>query len=134
MLIVSDDDGNDDDDVDYLLNSLHFINPCHHSFLGYLRLGCLARDKGQIYEASDWFKEGLRSNLNHPEAWSLLGNLHLSKQEYGPGQKVFEKILQQHADDSYSVVALGNVWLQTLHQPMRDKEKVRLYFVHLFGQ
>jgi RNA polymerase-associated protein CTR9 len=22
----------------------------------YLRLGCMARDKGQIYEASDWFK------------------------------------------------------------------------------
>ena len=27
-------------------------------------------------------------------------------------------------DDPYSMIALGNVWLQTLHQPMRDKEKV----------
>ena len=30
--------------------------------LGYLRLGCMARDKGQIYEASDWFKEALQIN------------------------------------------------------------------------
>lgn len=31
-------------------------------FIGYLRLGCMARDKGQIYEASDWFKEALQIN------------------------------------------------------------------------
>lgn len=31
-------------------------------FLGYLRLGCMARDRGQIYEASDWFKEALQIN------------------------------------------------------------------------
>lgn len=29
---------------------------------GYLRLGCMARDRGQIYEASDWFKEALQIN------------------------------------------------------------------------
>ena len=28
--------------------------------LGYLRLGCMARDKGQIYAASDWFKDALQ--------------------------------------------------------------------------
>lgn len=27
------------------------------------------------------------------------------------------------ANDSYSLIALGNVWLQTLHMPSRDKEK-----------
>lgn len=26
-------------------------------------------------------------------------------------------------NDSYSLIALGNVWLTTLHQPNRDKEK-----------
>ena len=26
----------------------------------YLRLGCMARNRGQIYEASDWFKETLQ--------------------------------------------------------------------------
>ena len=29
---------------------------------GYLRLGSMARDRGQIYEASDWFKEALQIN------------------------------------------------------------------------
>jgi len=63
---------------------------------------------------------------DHPDAWSLIGNLHLAKQEWGPGQKKFERILQRPTtkDDPYSMIALGNVWLQTLHQPMRDKEKV----------
>ena len=85
----------------------------------------MARDKGQIYEASDWFKEALQINQDHPDAWSLIGNLHLAKQEYGPGQKKFERILQRPStrDDPYSMIALGNVWLQTLHQPMKDKEK-----------
>lgn len=63
-------------------------------FAGYLRLGCMARDKGQIYEASDWFKDAMRSDHNHPDAWSLLANLHLGKQEWGPGQKIFERILK----------------------------------------
>ncbi|XP_050409526.1 RNA polymerase-associated protein CTR9 homolog [Patella vulgata] len=92
----------------------------------YLRLGCMARDRGQIYEASDWFKEALQINQDHPDAWSLIGNLHLVKHEWGPGQKKFERILQRPGtkDDAYSLIALGNVWLQTLHQPMKDKAKV----------
>ncbi|CAG2055609.1 unnamed protein product [Timema podura] len=100
----------------------------------YLRLGCMARDKGQIYEASDWFKEALRINNEHPDAWSLLGNLHLAKMEWGPGQKKFERVLKVRthshfivnpvtSNDAYSLIALGNVWLQTLHQPTRDKER-----------
>ncbi|CAH3158758.1 unnamed protein product [Porites lobata] len=91
----------------------------------YLRLGCMARDRGQIYEASDWFKEALQINQDHPDAWSLIGNLHLAKQEWGPGQKKFERILKQPstANDAYSLLALGNVWLQTLHTPTRDRSK-----------
>lgn len=91
----------------------------------YLRLGCLARDRGQIYEASEWFKEALQINQDHPDAWSLIGNLHLAKQEWGPGQKKFERILKNEKtqNDAYSMLALGNVWLQTLHNPTRDKDK-----------
>lgn len=68
---------------------------------------------------------GLQVEKDHPDAWSLIGNLHLAKQEWGPGQKKFERILAQEvtANDTYSIVALGNVWLQTLHQPNKDKEK-----------
>ena len=91
----------------------------------YLRLGCMARDREQIFEASHWFKEALQIDHHHPDPWSLIGNLHLSKNEYGPGQKKFELILQlpQTAHDAYSSLSLGNVWLQTIHQPMRDRSK-----------
>lgn len=56
----------------------------------------------------------------------MIGNLHLAKQEWGPGQKKFERIIGRPntKDDAYSLIALGNVWLQTLHTPMRDKDKV----------
>ena len=45
------------------------------------------------------------------------------------GQKKFERILKQPAtnNDAYSHIALGNVWLQTLHQPTKDKEKEKKY-------
>lgn len=91
----------------------------------YLRLGCMARDKGQIYEASDWFKDALGIDSEHPDAWSLLGNLHLAKQEWGPGQKKFERILKSPgtATDAYSYIALGNIWLQTLHQHGKEKDR-----------
>lgn len=127
----------------------------------------MARDKGNFYEASDWFKEALQINQvichllftkyykidkvwhkllfkiilcwvclvqDHPDAWSLIGNLHLAKQEWGPGQKKFERILKQPStqNDTYSMLALGNVWLQTLHQPTRDREKVPTVFFVFF--
>ena len=52
-------------------NTLQFQGRASHNkpseltplrFAGYLRLGCMARDRGQIYEVSDWFKEALQVN------------------------------------------------------------------------
>ena len=78
-----------------ILKTLHFYIIEHPNYVdSYLRLGCMARDRGQIYEASDWFKEALQVNNEHPDAWSLIGNLHLAKMEWGPGQKKFERILK----------------------------------------
>ena len=39
----------------------------------FLRLGCMCRDRGQIHEASEWFKEALRINQTHPDIWTLIG-------------------------------------------------------------
>ncbi|VIO92177.1 TPR Domain containing protein [Brugia malayi] len=95
----------------------------------YMRLGCLARDKGQIYESSVWFKEGMSVNQSHADAWSLIGNLHMSKFEWAPAQKKFEYILKlpEYHDDPYSFVALGNIWLETLSSIHRKKEKDKDY-------
>ena len=98
----------------------------HPSYVDcYLRLGCMARDREQIYEASDWFKEALQKNQEHADAWALIGNLHLAKHEWGPGQKKFERILKnpETKSDTYSNLSLGNVWLQTLHTSARDRAK-----------
>lgn len=71
----------------------------------------------------------LQISNEHPDGWSLIGNLHLAKMEWGPGQKKFERILKQPqtSNDAYSLIALGNVWLQTLHQPTKDKDKEKKY-------
>lgn len=76
---------------------------------GYLRLGCMARDRNQIYEASDWFKEALRIDNEHPDAWSLLGNLHLAKMEWGPGQKKFERVLKVY--NTACIMVHGNYFV-----------------------
>ena len=61
----------------------------------------------------------------HADAWALIGNLHLMKQEWGPGQKKFERIVKNPSTkgDTYSTLSLGNVWLYALHIPTRDRTK-----------
>ena len=89
----------------------------------YLRLGCMSRDRAKIHEASDWFKEALNINKEHPDTWSLIGNLHFDKNELGLAQKKFERILKTNKNDTYAQIAIGNIWLETLYQPLKDKEK-----------
>jgi RNA polymerase-associated protein CTR9 len=89
----------------------------------FLRLGCMCRDRGQIHEASEWFKEALRINQSHSDIWSLIGNLHLAREQLGPAQNQFERIIKNNDQDTYALVALGNIWLHTLYQSTRDKEK-----------
>lgn len=60
----------------------------------FIRLGCMARDRNKIYEASEWFKNALLINNNSTNVWLLLGNLHFSKKEWGHAQKKYERILK----------------------------------------
>lgn len=97
----------------------------------FLRLGCMERDKGLLFDASDRFKETFRTAPDNVEAWALLGNLHFSKLELTPCQKKFEVILKKFHDppDGYSLISIGNVWLQSQYMhsiPVRDKEKLNL--------
>lgn len=61
---------------------------------GYLRLGIMARDSGQIHEASKWFKQALEVDSENPDIVAYIGNLHMRNSEWGPAQKKFEKILE----------------------------------------
>ncbi|KAK0406995.1 hypothetical protein QR680_018937 [Steinernema hermaphroditum] len=87
-----------------------------------MRLGCIARDKGHIYNASVFFKETMGINQTNPDSWTLIGNLHMAKNEFDPAQKMFEQILRICKDDAYSFVALGNVRLETLFSVNRNRE------------
>jgi len=91
----------------------------------YLRLGCMARDKGHIYEASEWFKETFMISPNDVSAWSLLGNLHLAKDEWLPAQKKFEYVLAQpeNKNDPYALLSLANIYYSAKFD---KKEKVNI--------
>ncbi|KAL6744373.1 hypothetical protein Aduo_017314 [Ancylostoma duodenale] len=81
--------------------------------VSYLRLSCLARDLGHIYESSVWFKEAMSVHQNNAGSWSLIGNLHMSKNEWCPGQKKFEQVLNKmDKEDAYLWVSLGNLWME----------------------
>lgn len=60
---------------------------------GYLRLGSMARDSGQIHEASKWYKQALDVDSESPDIVAYIGNLHMHNSEWGPAQKKFEKVL-----------------------------------------
>uniref|UniRef100_A0A0K0D2Y0 TPR_REGION domain-containing protein n=1 Tax=Angiostrongylus cantonensis TaxID=6313 RepID=A0A0K0D2Y0_ANGCA len=95
----------------------------------YLRLGCLARDRGQIYESSVWFKEAMSVDQNNADSWVLIGNLHMSKHEWGPGQKKFEQVLNKmDKEDAYSWVSLGNVWMEMLFNLGRKKTDIQVCY------
>ncbi|OQV18381.1 RNA polymerase-associated protein CTR9-like protein [Hypsibius exemplaris] len=100
----------------------------------YLRYGCIARDKGNILKASDWFKEAAHANADHPDSHLLLGNLHMAKGEYGPAQKKYEKVLDNPTTktDTYALLSLGNIWLETLYQNIPDVEKKKRHAERAF--
>lgn len=54
----------------------------------------MARDSGQIHEASKWFKQALEVDSENPDIVAYIGNLHMRNSEWGPAQKKFEKILE----------------------------------------
>lgn len=96
----------------------------------YLRLGCMERDKGLFYNASDKFKETFRIEPDNFDAWTLLANLHLSKSELIPCQKKFERILNltHPTPDGYSLVQVGNVWLLGQYGiSYLEKEKINFH-------
>ncbi|CAM9716511.1 unnamed protein product [Chrysoparadoxa australica] len=99
----------------------------HPSYLHcYLRLGCIARNAGQIHEASKWFKEALAVAPQNADTLAYFGNLHMRSKEWGPAQKMFEKILETNEGDSYAMLSLGNIYFANLE----DKGKYDKHLGH----
>eukprot|EP00752_Nemacystus_decipiens_P002121 g2024.t1 len=94
----------------------------------YLRLGIMARDSGQIHEASKWFKQALEVDGENPDIVAYIGNLHMHNSEWGPAQKKFEKILEMPGlrGDSYANLSLGNIYFSNLE----DRTKYEKHLLH----
>jgi RNA polymerase-associated protein CTR9 len=79
-----------------------------------MRLGSMSRASGEIFAASEWFKEVIAINpeRNH-ESWTLLANLHLDKQEWNPAQKKYEVVMKNNRNDPYVNLQIANIFLST---------------------
>ncbi|KAL6076361.1 protein required for normal CLN1 and CLN2 G1 cyclin expression, variant 3 [Balamuthia mandrillaris] len=97
----------------------------------YLRLGCIAREKGQIWAAGEWFKETFTIDPNHADAWSLLANLHLQQCEWIKAQKRFEHIIanSETHNDQYALLSLGNIYYIAKFEK-KEKEKRERFLNH----
>ena len=60
---------------------------------GYLRLGCISMKMGNYSESNEWFTEVLDVDKDNANAWSLMGVVHMKKNEWKPAQKKFERVL-----------------------------------------
>ncbi|XP_055351181.1 RNA polymerase-associated protein CTR9 homolog [Paramacrobiotus metropolitanus] len=91
----------------------------------YLRHGCMERDRGFFPKAADWFKLAGSVGQDHPVAQLLFGNLHMSRAEYVLAQKKYEKVLTlpKSKTDTYAMLSLGNIWLESLYMSTADPEK-----------
>jgi tetratricopeptide (TPR) repeat protein len=116
----------------FLFDHCHFflwrhLTPRHDDYSDcYMRLGCIERDAGRHREADAFYKQGLR--FNKLDAWTLLGNMNMVKKEYNPAQKKFEQILndRESKDDPYSMLSLGNIWLDWAPSASAEKQPVYL--------
>ncbi|KAL3311004.1 protein required for normal CLN1 and CLN2 G1 cyclin expression [Cichlidogyrus casuarinus] len=91
----------------------------------YLRLGCIAKNRGQLRDASIWFNECLEVKPGNPDALSQMAVLHLQSNEIDQAQKMFSRVLEQpeHRADSYARIGLGNIWLNSVHHTLKDRER-----------
>jgi RNA polymerase-associated protein CTR9 len=55
----------------------------------------MAKAKGRYNEASEWLREAFATDENHLSAWTMIGCMHLEREEWGPAQKKFERILEK---------------------------------------
>uniref|UniRef100_A0A0N4Z759 RNA polymerase-associated protein CTR9 n=1 Tax=Parastrongyloides trichosuri TaxID=131310 RepID=A0A0N4Z759_PARTI len=90
-----------------------------------LRLGKIAQMRGDSRTASKYYEEVLTKDSKNVDALTLLGCLYMERKDYKQAQKKFEDIIKmsEHKSDAFACLALGNIWLEQLYIPNRNKEK-----------
>jgi RNA polymerase-associated protein CTR9 len=55
--------------------------------------------------------------------------MHLTKEEWQPAQKKFERILEKDKSDAYSLLALGNIYYHAkFHNPEKEQKYLKLAY------
>eukprot|EP00027_Filamoeba_sp_ATCC50430_P019560 CAMPEP_0168540906 /NCGR_PEP_ID=MMETSP0413-20121227/529_1 /TAXON_ID=136452 /ORGANISM="Filamoeba nolandi, Strain NC-AS-23-1" /LENGTH=835 /DNA_ID=CAMNT_0008570677 /DNA_START=98 /DNA_END=2605 /DNA_ORIENTATION=+ len=86
----------------------------------YMRLGSMAKKQGLMYEANEWYKDTFMVTDKNPDVWAMMANLHLSKDEWLPAQRKFEKILHEMEKD-------GNIYYNAKASGAEKKEREEKY-------
>lgn len=98
----------------------------HPSYVNcYLRLACIARDSGLLEDCSEWLKGAVKVAPQHAEVLTLVGNLHLSLNDWSPAQSLFDKLLSMKNSnvEAYSILSLGNIYFSNLNSTPGRYEK-----------
>lgn len=90
-----------------------------------LRLGCIARDRGQMHDAEEIFKEACHPSTLNPDAWTLLANLQLKRGEKIPAMKKFNQITKtkEYKHDPYAWLAIANDSLDESQSVLKTDKK-----------
>lgn len=91
-----------------------------------LRLACLAYNRGDMKTAADSCEQLNEIDPNNIDAWILHGNIFFEQGHLGPAQKKYEHVLKSNkanGNDPLALVAMGNIWLKTLFDERRIREK-----------
>eukprot|EP00743_Colponemidia_sp_Colp-15_P005507 GILK01005923.1.p1 GENE.GILK01005923.1~~GILK01005923.1.p1 ORF type:complete len:1224 (-),score=347.14 GILK01005923.1:129-3746(-) len=77
----------------------------------YLRLHAMARNRGDLKKAKEILSNALTQVPNCIDAISLMGTLHIDKEEWANAAKRFDQIIKEKdKHDAYSMVSMGNVF------------------------
>jgi RNA polymerase-associated protein CTR9 len=89
----------------------------HPSYINcYMRLSCIARDRGDTKEAGVWFSRAMDIDPDNADSLAYSANLGMRCGEWASAQKSLERIMDLPGcrKDSYAVVSLGNVYFSNL--------------------
>lgn len=98
----------------------------HPSYVdAYLRLGCLARDRGDSSTAMQWFEEAINVSDNQQcnDAMALTANMAVSEGRWKDAQQAYNKLGSfkpklSSTDDMFAVVGVGNIFF--VNKPDKD--------------
>lgn len=79
--------------------------------------------RGDAETALTYCKQLNDSDPNNFDAWVLHGNIYYDVHQLSHAQKKYEQVIKLNKNDPVALVAMGNIWLKTLFDERRQREK-----------